>query len=33
MQALLEAYGFQKCGTIHSADGLALVAYDYIVHS
>lgn len=33
MQQLLEAYGFQKCGTIHSFDGLALVAYDYIVHS
>ena len=33
MQSLLEAYGFQKCGTIHSFDGLALVAYDYIVHS
>ena len=33
MQALLEDYGFQKCGTIHSFDGLALVAYDYIVRS
>jgi len=33
MQQLLEAYGFQKCGTIHSFDGLALIAYDYIVRS
>ncbi len=33
MQSLLEAHGFQRCGTIHSADGLALVAFDCIART
>ncbi len=31
MQAAIESYGFQKCGTIYVRDGAKRIAYDYFL--